>query len=256
MKQLLTGKTAIVTGASKGIGLAIAELYAEEGANVVMTARGKDALEDAVATINARDGGRALAVVADSADPEAPARVFKEAIDAFGQVDILVNNAGWDVVKPFLDSDAEHWKKLIDINLYGPLNMHHAVLPGMVENGKGRVVNIASDAGRVGSSGESVYAACKGGIIAFTKTVARELARKGIQLNAVAPGPTDTPILAQFAQGDSGTKIAEGLKRAIPMKRLGQPSDYPGIICFLASDDAGFITGQVITVDGGRGLVS
>ena len=173
---------------------------------------------------------------------------------ALGPVDILVNNAGWDVVKPFLDSDAEHWKKLIDINLYGPLNMHHAVLPGMVENGKGRVVNIASDAGRVGSSGESVYAACKGGIIAFTKTVARELARKGIQLNAVAPGPTDTPLLAQFAQGDTGAKIAEGLKRAIPMKRLGQPSDYPGIICFLASDDAGFITGQVISVSGGLSM--
>ncbi len=158
------------------------------------------------------------------------------------------------MVKPFLDSDAEHWKKLIDINLYGPLNMHHAVLPGMVENGRGRVVNIASDAGRVGSSGESVYAACKGGIIAFTKTVARELARKGIQLNAVAPGPTDTPLLAQFAQGDPGAKIAEGLKRAIPMKRLGQPSDYPGIICFLASDDAGFITGQVISVSGGLSM--
>ncbi len=199
-------------------------------------------------------GRQSFAIVADVSDAIQVKIFVDEVLRRFERIDILVNNAGWDVVKPFLDSDAEHWKKLIDINLYGPLNMHHAVLPGMVENGKGRVVNIASDAGRVGSSGESVYAACKGGIIAFTKTVARELARKGIQLNAVAPGPTDTPLLAQFAQGDTGAKIAEGLKRAIPMKRLGQPSDYPGIICFLASDDAGFITGQVISVSGGLSM--
>ena len=171
-----------------------------------------------------------------------------------GPIDVLVNNAGWDVIKPFLDTDPDLWKKVIDINLYGPLNMHHAVLPGMVKNGGGRVVNIASDAGRVGSSGEAVYSACKGGIISFTKTVARELARKGIQLNAVAPGPTDTPRFAQGAEGEAGQKIAEGLKQAIPMKRLAQPTDYPGIICFLSSDDAGFITGQVISVSGGLSM--
>ena len=129
--------------------------------------------------------------------------------------------------------------------------MHHAVLPGMIKNGGGRVINISSDAGRVGSSGEAVYSACKGGIISFTKTVSRELARKGIQLNAVCPGPTDTPLFAEVASGAGAEKIAESLKRAIPMKRLAQPSDFPGIVCFLASDDAGFITGQTISVSGG-----
>ena len=248
----LNGKRVILTGGGSGIGRAVCERFGEEGAEVAVFDMNEEGAQETVQHI--RDaGGKAKAFKVDITDRAQVDTAVAE-FEAGGPVDILVNNAGWDVVKPFLDSDAEHWKKLIDINLYGPLNMHHAVLPGMVENGKGRVVNIASDAGRVGSSGESVYAACKGGIIAFTKTVARELARKGIQLNAVAPGPTDTPLLAQFAQGDTGAKIAEGLKRAIPMKRLGQPSDYPGIICFLASDDAGFITGQVISVSGGLSM--
>ena len=165
---------------------------------------------------------------------------------------MLVNNAGWDKAAPFLASTPDLWKKLIDINLYGPINMHYAVLPRMVEKKRGRVVNIASDAGRVGSSGESVYSACKGGIIAFTKTLAREHARHNIQLNTVCPGPTDTPLLRSFAaEGEAGTKLIEGLTRAIPMKRLGQPTDYPGIVAFLASDDAAFITGQTISVSGG-----
>ena len=248
----LNGKRVILTGGGSGIGRAVCERFGEEGAEVAVFDMNEEGAQETVQHI-LDAGGKAKAFKVDITDRAQVDKAVAE-FEAGGPVDILVNNAGWDVVKPFLDSDAEHWKKLIDINLYGPLNMHHAVLPGMVENGKGRVVNIASDAGRVGSSGESVYAACKGGIIAFTKTVARELARKGIQLNAVAPGPTDTPLLAQFAQGDTGAKIAEGLKRAIPMKRLGQPSDYPGIICFLASDDAGFITGQVISVAGGLSM--
>lgn len=249
----LNGKRVILTGGGSGIGRATCERFGEEGAEVAVFDLNEEGAQETVQHI-LDAGGKAAAFKVDITDraqvDEAVAR-----FEAGGPVDILVNNAGWDVVKPFLDSDVDHWKKVIDINLYGPLNMHHAVLPGMVENGGGRVVNIASDAGRVGSSGESVYAACKGGIISFTKTVARELARKGIQLNAVAPGPTDTPLLAQFAQGDdAGAKIVEGLKRAIPMKRLAQPGDYPGIICFLASDDAGFITGQVISVSGGLSM--
>ena len=141
---------------------------------------------------------------------------------------------------------------MIDINLYGPLHMHFAVLPGMVERRAGSsVVNISSDAGRVGSSGEAVYSAAKGGIISFTKTLSRELTRSGIRLNTVCPGPTDTPLFAQFAEDEAGQKIAEGLKRSIPMRRLGQPDDYPGIVAFLASDDAAYITGQTISVSGG-----
>ena len=167
-------------------------------------------------------------------------------------IDVLVNNAGWDRFQNFADTKPEEWEALIDINLRGPLNMHHVVIPQMLARGSGRVINISSDAARVGSSGEAVYSACKGGIIAFSKTLAREVARKGITVNVVCPGPTDTPILRGFlGEGDSGQKVYDALVRAIPMKRVGQPNDIPGIVAFLASDEAGFITGQVISVSGG-----
>ena len=167
-------------------------------------------------------------------------------------VDVLVNNAGWDRFQNFVDMRPEDWEALIAVNLRGPLNMHHLVLPGMLERGAGRIINISSDAARVGSSGESVYSACKGGIIAFSKTVAREVARKGITVNVVCPGPTDTPILRGFlGEGEAGQKVYDALVRAIPMKRVGQPGDIPGIVAFLASEEAAFITGQVISVSGG-----
>jgi len=248
----LQGKRVIVTGGGSGIGREVSKRFAEEGSEVAIFDLNADGAAETVSLIEA-NGGKASAYTVDIADRTAVDTAVA-AFEAGGPIDVLVNNAGWDVIKPFLDTDMELWKKVIDINLYGPLNMHHAVLPGMVKNGGGRVVNISSDAGRVGSSGEAVYSACKGGIISFTKTVARELARKGIQLNAVAPGPTDTPLFAEVAKGEAGAKIAEGLKRAIPMKRLAQPTDYPGIICFLSSDDAGFITGQVISVSGGLSM--
>ena len=167
-------------------------------------------------------------------------------------VDILVNNAGWDRFQNFADTKPEEWDALIDINLRGPLNMHHLLVPGMIQRNSGRIVNISSDAARVGSSGEAVYSACKGGIIAFSKTLAREVARKGITVNVVCPGPTDTPILRGFlGEGEAGQKVYDALVRAIPMKRVGQPEDIPGIVAFLASDEAAFITGQVISVSGG-----
>ena len=237
----LSGKRVIVTGGGSGIGRAVCERFGEEGAEIAIFDMSEDGAKETVRLIT-EAGGKAQAFKVDITDRAQVDKAVAE-FEAGGPVDVLVNNAGWDGIK-----------QVIDINLYGPLNMHHAVLPGMVKNGGGRVVNIASDAGRVGSSGEAVYSACKGGIISFTKTVARELARKGIQLNAVAPGPTDTPLFAQVAEGEAGQKIAEGLKRAIPMKRLAQPTDYPGIICFLSSDDAGFITGQVISVSGGLSM--
>jgi 2-hydroxycyclohexanecarboxyl-CoA dehydrogenase len=248
----LKGKRVIVTGGGSGIGREVCKRFAEEGSEVAVFDLNPDGAEETISLIQT-NGGEASAFTVDIADRAAVDAAVAE-FESGGPIDVLINNAGWDVIKPFLDTDAELWKKVIDINLYGPLNMHHSVLPGMVKNGAGRVVNISSDAGRVGSSGEAVYSACKGGIISFTKTVARELARKGIRLNAVAPGPTDTPLFAEVAQGEAGKKIAEGLKRAIPMKRLAQPADYPGIICFLSSDDAGFITGQVISVSGGLSM--
>ncbi|WP_339635586.1 glucose 1-dehydrogenase [uncultured Sneathiella sp.] len=245
----LTGKHVIVTGSGSGIGREIALRFAEEGAKVALFDVNSDGVSETRRLID-EAGGQGAAYVVDITDREAVDTAVQEVEEA-GPVDVLVNNAGWDKMANFLDTDADLWKKIIDINLYGPLYMHHAVLPGMVKNGGGRVINISSDAGRVGSSGEAVYSACKGGIISFTKTVARELARKGIQLNAVCPGPTDTPLFAEVASGAGAEKIAEGLKKAIPMKRLAQPSDFPGIVCFLASDDAGFITGQTISVSGG-----
>jgi 2-hydroxycyclohexanecarboxyl-CoA dehydrogenase len=130
--------------------------------------------------------------------------------------------------------------------------MHHLVLPGMLARGRGRVINISSDAARVGSSGEAVYSACKGGVLSFSKTLAREVARRGVTVNVVCPGPTDTPILRGFlGEGEPGQKVYDALVRAIPMKRVGQPADIPGIVAFLASDEAAFITGQVISVSGG-----
>jgi 2-hydroxycyclohexanecarboxyl-CoA dehydrogenase len=176
-----------------------------------------------------------------------------KAVEAqLGPTDILVNNAGWDQAGNFLDTSPASWQPLVAINLFGPLNMHHVVLKGMVVRQRGRVVNIASDAARVGSSGEAVYAAAKAGVVAFTKTVARELAAMRITLNVVCPGPTDTPLFAAFAgEGEQGKKLRAALERAIPFKRLAAPEDIAGIVAFLASDEAGYITGQVISVSGG-----
>jgi 2-hydroxycyclohexanecarboxyl-CoA dehydrogenase len=178
---------------------------------------------------------------------------IEAAVAAFGPVEGLANVAGWDTPVEFLATDRALWDKVVQINLYGPLNMHHVVVRGMAERGFGRVVNVASDAGRVGSSGEAVYAACKGGIIAFTKTLARELARKGVTLNVVCPGPTDTPLFDNFRA--ASPSIGDALARAIPLRRLGKPDDYAGMIAFLLSDDAEYITGQTISVSGGLTMV-
>jgi 2-hydroxycyclohexanecarboxyl-CoA dehydrogenase len=237
----LDGKVILVTGGGGAIGSAICRRFAEEGAKVLVA----DRVGDAAQRVATECKGRAL--VFDIADYAAA----KAAIG--GQtVDVLVNNAGWDRFQNFVDTQPEEWEHLLDINLRGPLNMHHIVLPQMLARARGRVVNISSDAARVGSSGESVYSACKGGIISFSKTLAREVARKGITVNVVCPGPTDTPILRSFlGEGEAGQKVYDALVRAIPMKRVGQPDDIPGLVAFLASDEAGFITGQVISVSGG-----
>jgi len=232
-------KTVLVTGGGGAIGAAICRRFAQE--RVLVADKNREAAERVAKEV----GGKAL-VFDISKYAEARAAVAGEAVD------VLVNNAGWDRFQNFVDTKPEDWETLIDINLRGPLNMHHIVLPQMLARGAGRVINISSDAARVGSSGESVYSACKGGIIAFSKTLAREVARKAITVNVVCPGPTDTPILRGFlGEGEAGKKVYEALVRAIPMKRVGQPGDIPGIVAFLASDEAAFITGQVISVSGG-----
>lgn len=247
----LSGKVAIVTGAGSGIGRAIAHRLAAEGMYVgLFDLNAKGAEETKVSIVGA--GGKAHVEEVDISDLAVVSKAVEHYEAAAGAVDVLVNNAGWDKAAPFVQTTPDLWKKIIDINLYGPINMHYAVLRGMTARKRGRIVNIASDAGRVGSSGEAVYSACKGGVIAFTKTLARELARSNIQLNTVCPGPTDTPLFATFAgEGEAGAKLIDGLTKAIPMRRLGRPDDYPGVVAFLASDDAGFITGQTISVSGG-----
>ena len=246
----LKDRTVLVTGGANGIGAAIARRLAEEGCAVGILDMDAAAGEKIAGEIKAA-GGRASLYAVDITDYAAVARAVEAFEAVVGPVAFLVNNAGWDRAANFVDTTPEFWRQVVAVNLFGPLNMTHVVLRGMAARGFGRVVNIASDAGRVGSSGEAVYSACKGGIIAFTKTVARELVGKGVILNTICPGPTDTAILRSFLEGPDGTRIAEGLKRAIPMKRLGVPEDYPGLVAFLLSDDAGYITGQTISVSGG-----
>ena len=246
----LQDKTVLLTGGANGIGAAIAKRLGEEGCIVGILDLDAAGADKVAGEIEA-GGGKASVHAADISDYDAVKRAVETFEGASGPVSLLVNNAGWDRAANFLDTTPEFWTKVVAINLYGPLNVSHVVLKGMAARGFGRVVNIASDAGRVGSSGEAVYSACKGGMIAFSKTMARELVSKGIIVNTLCPGPTDTAILRSFLEGPDGAKIAEGLKRAIPMRRLGAPEDYPGLVAFFLSDDAAYITGQTISVSGG-----
>lgn len=244
-------KVAIVTGAGSGIGRAIALGLASEGCQTAIFDLNESAARETV-ELAAGQNGKVFACAVDITDYSAIVAAVSNLERTSGGIDILVNNAGWDQASPFLKTSPELWQWIIAINYIGPLNLHHAVLPGMVSRSRGKVVNIASDAGRVGSSGEAVYAGCKGAIIAFDKTVARELARSNIQINTVCPGPTDTPGFRTFAGGgETAAKIVDGLSRSMPMRRLGQPDDYPGMVAFLASDDVNCITGQAISVSGG-----
>ena len=238
----LNGKIAIVTGAGQGIGQAVAEKLAAEGAIVVVTD-----LDEANAVQTAAALPDAMAIRADVTDRHGVQAMVDQVMEQFGRVDVLVNNAGWDKASPFIDSDPDDWDRAIAINLYGVLHTAKAVLPIMAEQGSGAVVNLGSDAGRVGSSGEAVYSAAKGGVIAFTKSLAREMARHQVRVNCVCPGPTDTALFASFA----GPRLREALTKAIPFRRLGQPADVAHVVAFLASDEASFVTGQTISVSGG-----
>ncbi|WP_219217166.1 2-hydroxycyclohexanecarboxyl-CoA dehydrogenase [Variovorax boronicumulans] len=244
-------KTVLVTGGGGGIGGATCRRFAREGARVAVFDMNLEAAETVAAQIRA-DGGQAQAFRCDITERAAVDAAVAAAQERFGPIDVLVNNAGWDVFKPFTKTEPAQWDKLIAINLTGALHMHHAVLPGMAARKAGRIVNIASDAARVGSSGEAVYAACKGGLVAFSKTIAREHARHGITVNVVCPGPTDTALFADYKQGAGNPeKLMEAFTRSIPLGRIGQPDDLPGAILFFASDDAAFVTGQVLSVSGG-----
>lgn len=245
------GKTVIVTGGGGGIGGATCAAFAEHGASVAVFDIRLDAATQVADAIVAA-GGRAAAFACDITDRSSVDTAVAAAEAQLGPIAVLVNNAGWDVFRAFTKTEPAQWDKLISINLTGALHMHHAVLPGMVARRAGRIVNIASDAARVGSSGEAVYAACKGGLVAFSKTLAREHARHGITVNVVCPGPTETALFEDYKQGAGNPeKLVEAFTRSIPLGRIGQPGDLPGAILFFASDDAAYVTGQVLSVSGG-----
>ena len=250
----LEGKVAIVTGGGQGIGRALSLRLAEEGAKVAIFDLKPEAGAETAELAGAGATVKTYALDVGDADAvnDAVAKVEAE----LGPIWALVNNAGWDQPAPFLSTDKSLWDKIIRINLYGPLNTHKAVAPLMVERRAGRIINIASDAARVGTSNEAVYSACKGGLISFTKSVARELASKGVLLNVVCPGPTNTPMMASvLGEGEQAVKWKDAMVRGIPLKRMGEPEDYAGIVALLASDDGAFITGQAISVSGGMNMI-
>ena len=249
--QRFENKTVIVTGGGGGIGGATSRRFAREGARVGVFDLNLEAAKEVAADIQ-RAGGTAEAFDCDITRRATVDIAVAATESKLGPIDVLVNNAGWDVFRPFTKTESSQWERLIAINLTGALHMHHAVLPGMSARKSGRIVNIASDAARVGSSGEAVYAACKGGLVAFSKTIAREHARQGITINVVCPGPTDTALFADYKEGAGNPeKLEEAFRRSIPLGRIGRPDDLPGAILFFASDDAAYVTGQVLSVSGG-----
>ncbi len=242
----LEGRSALVTGGAKGIGEAIVRRLAAEGAHVWIG----DIDTDGADRVAAETGAEAVAL--DVTEPESA----RAAVETAGRLDVLVNNAGMDEFGFFTDTDPEMWERVIAVNLKGVLACTGAVLPGMQEAGYGRIVNIASEAGRVGSKGSAVYSAAKGGVIAFTKTIARENARFGITANAIAPGPIETPLLMRAKElGELGERIIETMKRGTQLRRLGQPEEVAAAVAFLASEEAAYVTGETLGVSGGLGMV-
>ena len=238
------GKVALVTGAASGIGKAVAEAFAEAGATVAIADIDGDGAQEVAAKL---DG---LAVPVDVTQPATVADRVVDVLDQFHRIDVLANVAGWDRIMPFVDTTPDHWQRVVSINFLGVLATCHAVLPSMVERGSGTVVNTASEAGRSGSSGEAVYSGAKGGVIAFSKALAREVARHGIRVNVVAPGLTDTPLLDSMITDGHG-KLIDAIVKATPLRRLATAREVADAVVFLASDRAAFITGQTLGVGGG-----
>ena len=244
-------RVALVTGGASGIGREICLALANEGRRVAVADLNADGAAETVATITGA-GGEAIAVPIDVTSTDSVHDAMLQTVDELGPVEILVNCAGWDELMPFLDTDEDFWDRVIEINFKGTLRTAHACLPAMVEAGWGRIVNISSDAARVGSSLEAVYSGAKGGVISFTKTIAREMARKGVTANVVCPGPTDTPLLDAIVDAsDNGEKVIGAMARAVPMKRVGQPAEIASAVVYFTSEAAGFVTGQTLSVSGG-----
>jgi 2-hydroxycyclohexanecarboxyl-CoA dehydrogenase len=238
-------RIALVTGADGGIGRAISRHLAEAGLAVALCDLDGKAAAEAAEALPGRHGGFAMDVSDSRSVADAVAAVESD----LGQIDVLVNNAGIDKIEKFVESTEETWRAVVSVNYLGTVIVTRAVLDGMIGRGYGRIINISSDAGRVGSSGEVVYSGTKGAMIAFGKALAREVAAKGITVNMVCPGPTDTPLLQQVADRSQG--LFDAMARAIPMKRIGTPDDVAPAVVFFATDGAAFITGQTLSVSGG-----
>ena len=245
----LQNKVAVVTGAASGIGRATARALAEQGAQVIVADIDRDKGEAGAAALRER-GLKADFVAVDMTDPASIDAFAAEVQARFGAVDVLVNGAGWGKTQPFWEGTPEFWAKLVALNFVGPMQLTKALLPRMMERGGGKIINVASDAGRVGSLGETVYSGAKGGLIAFTKSLARETARYKVNVNCVCPGPTDTPLMAVVPE-----KVQEALTKAIPMRRLGKPEEVADAIVFFAGSHSDYVTGQVLSVSGGLTMV-
>jgi 2-hydroxycyclohexanecarboxyl-CoA dehydrogenase len=252
----LREKTAIVTGGGSGIGRATVLALALEGARVAVA----DIAVDNAHKVRdeATDSGfaQAIACRVDLTQRIEVEQMVQTVLKEFGQIDILVNCAGWDRLEPFVESTEETWDKIIAINFKSVLHTSKAVLPHMIQRSSGKIINIASDAGRVGSSWEAVYSGTKGAVIAFSKTLARETARYNINVNVVCPGMTDTPLLQAIrTQSERTAKIVDAVVKATPFRRAAKPAEIAAMVLFLATSDADFMTGQTISVSGGLTMV-
>ncbi|WP_249870393.1 SDR family NAD(P)-dependent oxidoreductase [Oceanobacillus saliphilus] len=248
----MTKQVAFVTGAGSGIGREIARTLGSKSMRIIVADINMEGAEKTVAILK-EENVEALAVYCDVTTLESVQEAVKESLTHFETINVLVNNAGWDKVEPFLKSEPSTWKTIVDINLMGQIHTCKEILPIMIENGSGKVVNIASDSGRVGSSGEAVYSAAKGGIIALTKTLAREMARHKLNVNCIAPGPSNTPLIAEIGSYNQG--IVQALEKAIPFRRLAEAKDIANAVAYFTSPEADYVTGQTLSVNGGLTMV-
>ncbi|MDQ0191031.1 SDR family oxidoreductase [Alicyclobacillus cycloheptanicus] len=247
----LQGKRVLVTGGARGIGLATAKLFEAEGADVAIWALHPESIEEVRPQFRRPIVGQAL----DIGDFDAVRQAYRTLREELGPVDILVNNAGYTLTTRFLEEDPAYWERVVSTNLWGVVYTTQTVLPDMLEAGSGSIINVVSDAGRVGMQGEAMYAASKGGVMAFSKSIAQEFAKRGVRVNCVSPGPTRTRILEENSEhGDAG-KLIERMVRRIPMRRIAEPEEVAQTIVFFASDASSHITGQVLSVSGGLTMV-